>query len=76
MGLRLNPGFYPLSTFCQIITTHDDKWYSVRVSYDVYKWLEAQDQSLWIDRATEGPYYQSIDIHEELFLLIRLKFNV
>ncbi len=48
-------------------------WYSIRISLDVYNWLNTQDAELWsVASASQGVY----DVHEELLFIMKLMFPV
>lgn len=56
-------------------------WYSMLTSPEVTAWLKQQDSSLWYSHksaASFGPGFtiaNMFDVHEELMLIIKLKFN-
>lgn len=55
-------------------------WYTVLVSKDVTEWLQNQDKRQWyihqLRKMGYGFYITNMfDVHEELYLIIKLKFN-
>jgi len=72
------------NTFYQIIErviVDRAMWYSMMVSDDIRDWLHTQDSTLWyLHKSTKymGIGYtitNIFDVHEELYLLIKLKFH-
>ena len=56
------------------------RWYLLVVIQDIYNWIiETQDESLWTYPLTGGRYQSShfvrIEIREELYLIIKLKYG-
>ncbi len=65
--------FIPSVTFYRIIDeaiVDGTKWYSIRMSNDVFDWLNTQDADLW---ATDS-IRQTFDVHEELLVIMKLRF--
>lgn len=51
-----------------------EKWFTVLVGKEAAAWIRTQDRVLWAE--TAGPFYESVfDIHNELMLLIKLKWQ-
>lgn len=55
-------------------------WYTILVSRNVTEWLQTQDQRQWYIHQLEkmGNGFKIInmfDVHEEIYLIIKLKFN-
>ena len=55
-------------------------WYTILVSRDVTAWLQTQDKRQWyihkLDKIGTAFYVTNMfDVHEELYLIIKLKFN-
>jgi len=55
-------------------------WYTILVSKDVTAWLQTQDKRQWyihkLDKIGTAFYVTNMfDVHEELYLIIKLKFN-
>ena len=55
-------------------------WYTILVSKDVTAWLQTQDKRQWyihkLDKMGSGFFVTNMfDVHEELYLIIKLKFN-
>ena len=55
-------------------------WYNILVSRDVTEWLQTQDNRQWyihkLGKIGREFYVTNMfDVHEELWLIIKLKFN-
>jgi hypothetical protein len=49
-------------------------WYRLMVSKDVSEWLKTQDPKLWHLHADNFWTQDKVDVQEELFAIIKLKF--